>query len=170
MAEEEIDEARLNAGAEYLDALRKLGLNPDGLLWGFDVRHQSWVLVLITSFFDYAGPLELSKLLFRAYELAGTPKDIDPFIVRLHSPKQRIIRDLDHMLQTRIKVRDIDVEAGRWGEVYEAGEKAKITWVAEGDISVPLHAIYRFSTKGKGSVDVSRRWKFFTKQVDALAA
>jgi hypothetical protein len=50
------------------------------------------VLVIVTSLFDFVGPLRLMRLLFDAYDAAATPKEIDPFILRLHSPKHALYR------------------------------------------------------------------------------
>lgn len=88
----------LRAGAEYLDALRGLGLSPEGLSWARegDIERVDdipfgmpgeWRLVLITSVIDEAGPVELERVLFQAYNKAATPKLIDPFIVQIMSAR-----------------------------------------------------------------------------------
>src|SRR5947209_5983531 len=82
------------AGADYLKAVRALGLDPDALLWAYDTVIKKHVLVLVTDMFDFRGPYEVSQLLFQAYNNAGTPREIDPFIVRLHSPKHTIVPEL----------------------------------------------------------------------------
>ena len=76
----------LKAGQDYLDALVSLGLTPHYLGWGWEQIAEKWVLVLITPIVDAGGPLELNKLLFRAYNAKATPKEISPFIVRVFSP------------------------------------------------------------------------------------
>ncbi|WP_162561287.1 hypothetical protein [Methylobacterium terrae] len=68
----------LKAGAEYLSALRGLGLDPEGLLWAHDRTVQDFVLVLVTAQFDAVGPLELYRLLTHAYNAAATPQAVSP--------------------------------------------------------------------------------------------
>lgn len=87
MASRPVSARYLTAGAEYLDALRSLGLNPNFLGWGWDTVAEQWVLVLVTSIIDAGGPLALNKLLFRAYNAKATPKEISPFVVRIFSPE-----------------------------------------------------------------------------------
>jgi len=77
----------LKAGESYLTSLRQLGLNPMFLGWGKEVASGDWVLGMVTSVVDAGGPLELNKLLFRAYNADATPREISPFIVRVYSPE-----------------------------------------------------------------------------------
>jgi hypothetical protein len=77
----------LRAGEDYLRALRRLGLNPLFLGWGLEVASKQWLLVMVTSIIDAGGPLALNKLLFKAYNVEATPKEISPFIVRIYSPE-----------------------------------------------------------------------------------
>ena len=77
----------LKAGADYLDALRSLGLNPNFLGWGWDIAANQWALVLVTSIVDAGGPLALNELLFKAYNAKATPREISPFVVRIFSPE-----------------------------------------------------------------------------------
>ncbi len=46
--------ARYDAGAEYLDALRRLKLEPEALFWAYDRTLEQYVLVVVTSLFDFA--------------------------------------------------------------------------------------------------------------------
>jgi hypothetical protein len=57
----------LNAGVNYLSALKRLGMVPDYLGWGWEKSSERWLLVLVTSIIDAGGPLALNELLFRAY-------------------------------------------------------------------------------------------------------
>lgn len=77
----------LKAGEDYLNALRKLGLNPNFLGWGWEVEIEQWQLVLVTSIIDAGGPLALNELLFKAYNSEATPKELSPFLVRVFSPE-----------------------------------------------------------------------------------
>jgi hypothetical protein len=131
------------------------------------------VLVVVTSLFDFAGPLALSTLLFKAYNAAATPKDIDPFIIRLHSPRHAIYRAAQPLIGARVdeaelKGRELDratiagtvtpfaVSAFRAGDLESFG-----TWVYK---STPTGA-----SRSK-TVDGERRWKRFERAVEAVAA
>lgn len=83
MAREALPPQYLKAGEEYLEALQALGLDPEFLGWGQELDSRLWVLVLVTSVVEIGGPLTLNRLLFRAYTLNATPKEISPFIVRV---------------------------------------------------------------------------------------
>jgi hypothetical protein len=85
MASRPVPTQYLKAGADYLEALRALDLNPNFLGWGWDIALKQWHLVLVTSIINIGGPLALNKLLFQAYNAEATPKEISPFIVRVFS-------------------------------------------------------------------------------------
>ena len=80
----------MTAGREFFEALRKVGLNPEGLFWAFDTDIDEPALVLITSFYNQVGPFAINKLLFKAYNLSITPRSISPFIIRLYSPDDSV--------------------------------------------------------------------------------
>jgi hypothetical protein len=63
----ELEVKFMSAGADYLKAVRALGLDPDALLWAYDTIIRKHVLVLVTDMFDFRGPYEVSQLLFQAY-------------------------------------------------------------------------------------------------------
>jgi hypothetical protein len=108
---EDLSPALLRAGQDYLDALRRLRLNPEGLLWarvnetrtvtdgatgkpfGADGMGE-WHLVLVTGAIDEAGPSALNELLFKAYDASATPKEISPFIVDVMSAKSPFVSHL----------------------------------------------------------------------------
>jgi len=163
---------RYDAGAEYLDALRRLKLEPEALFWAYDRTLEQYVLVIVTSLFDFAGPLALMRLLFDAYNAAATPKEIDPFILRLHSPKHALYRAAQLHIGNRfdmaeLKGRSLD-RATIAGEVtppvvmsFRADDLESFgTWVYK---STPV------SPKAK-TVDTERRWRRFESAVHALAA
>lgn len=77
----------VKAGEDYLAALRRLGLRPLFLGWGRELASGQWLLVMVTSIIDAGGPLELNRLLFKAYNAEATPREISPFIVRVYSPE-----------------------------------------------------------------------------------
>jgi hypothetical protein len=162
----ELDVKYMPAGRDYLAAIRMLGLDPDALLWAYDKVMAKHVLVLVTDMFDFRGPYEVSELLFAAYNKAGTPREIDPFIIRLHSPKHTIVPQLlefanAETVQKRnketnqpegdpIPVKEIDVGGGlvvrkAWVYVIRPQRSQKV-------------------------VELARRWARFQRNVEKLAA
>jgi hypothetical protein len=164
--------ARYDAGAAYPDALRRLKLEPEALFWAYDWTLGQYVLVIVTSLFDFAGPLALMKLLFDAYNAAATPKEIDPFILRLHSPKHALYRAAQLHVGNRFDMADLKGRAldraTIVGEItppvvasFQAGDLESFgTWVYK---STPV------SPKAK-IPDAERRWRRFESAVHMLAA
>ena len=101
MDQKDLGVERYDAGRDFLAALRHLKLEPEALFWAYDKGMGQLVLVLVTALFDFAGPLALTQLLFDAYNAAATPKPIDPFILRLHSPKHALYRAAQRYLGSR---------------------------------------------------------------------
>lgn len=94
-------EQRLVAGREYLSALRRLGFAPDAMLWaavGSDSGQAEMELLIVSSWADNIGPRAIYHLLFEAYDASATPREIDPFVVSLFSPRSRLAADLDNEL------------------------------------------------------------------------
>ena len=94
MDRESLPVGSVEAGEDFDKALVNLGLRAEGLLWAWDKTIEHFVLVMITEHFDHVGPLAIQKTLFAAYDASATPREISPFIVRLHSPKQTIISNM----------------------------------------------------------------------------
>lgn len=152
MAQVFVDEARHAAGAAYFSALERVGLEPDGLFWAWDKIDDRFVLVLVSRFFDIAGPLKLSQLLFRAYRAEITPAAIDPLALRLHSPAQSWLRDLATR-QTQIQ------GASDTGLIY-----------SDDVLDVPLQPIYRLSIEPDDAPDLLKYWRLIERNVEQLAA
>lgn len=90
MAEELLPLGRQRAGADCLAALRRIGLDPEKLLWVLSADRPGWILVLATGLYEAAGPLGLSKLLFDAHNAGLLPDGIDPFDFEVWSPEQAL--------------------------------------------------------------------------------
>lgn len=171
MDQNDLGLARYDAGRDYLAALRRLGLDPEALFWAFDSEVRQFVLVLVTRFFDYAGPLALSEVLFKAYNAAATPAEIDPFILRLHSPEQKIYRELLFSLRSTGTI-----EAGADRDVYHraviAGERvqAGVLNFKYADLEGFGAWIYTASAQRKKLIDIARPWDRLSHNVEALAA
>jgi hypothetical protein len=158
MANESLPSGYLKAGADYLKALRTLGLEPEALLWAKDRTINEFALVLITSHFDFKGPREIYRLLTLAYNRAATPATISPFIIRLHSPRQVISQQ---------------ILESEWST---SGTFAIMT-LNRGDLTYQDKWIYTAKYK-KGAVKVrrlnsverSKQWNKFKSNVERLAA
>lgn len=167
MAAPEIDVKYLTAGREYCEALSALGLDPHALFWAFDNSEGRHVLVLITDFFDYTGPLEISKQLFRAYNASVTPQEIDPFVVRLHSVNQPISGQyLDFAgSDGKFKVWDKNMVP------KPMPPEARIESFDVGDLTLrPEWTIKVRSSESRNTVELSRKWKRFVRNVNKVAA
>lgn len=166
MGAPELEMKHRQAGAEYLSAIQRLGLNPDALLWAFDEVVGSFVLVLVTSFFDLKGPYEISKLLFKAYNAFATPQEIDPFVIQLHSPNHAIVESLIRWAEggtvQKINPRTLTLE----------GPKAEILQRSQGGLTVNKDWIYKLALPQAKpySMALVNRWNRFQRNVDRLAA
>jgi hypothetical protein len=56
--------------------------------------------ILVTSWTDNIGPKAIYDLLFEAYDVSATPREIDPFVVTLISPQTQVANDLKAALVT----------------------------------------------------------------------
>jgi hypothetical protein len=155
-----IEVERLKAGEAYLAALRRLGLEPEGLFWAWDLLDNELILILVSRYFDAVGPLALSELLFKAHRADAMPAEIDPFSVRLHSPDHHMIRTIIDVLD---KFKEQVVDTGR-----EASMKDGV--LENGSIAIPLSNIYRLRDVRRPSIDLLRKWNVIERKVDALAA
>lgn len=169
MAASEIDKSFLIAGHEYGEALASLGLDPEALFWAFDQNEDRHVLVLVTDFFDLKGPLEISKQLFKAYNASATPREIDPFVVRLHSINQPIGRQFADqakigpvwkfkLYDSKMRQKELPVEA-RATAMTIAGLEMRPDWIIRA--RTPQH---------RKTVELNRRWNRFTRNLEKAAA
>lgn len=163
----------MDAGRRYGEALQTLGLRPDGLFWAWDQTIEQFVLVLVTRHVDHIGPREIFQVLTDAYEASGTPSEIAPFLVRLHSPRQQIIRKLltvDAHDASGIRLENVDA------------------MMSTQDLQMSNHWVYKFPPtdassealhKGRGRamkmakqnpITRNREWHRFRAAVQNLAA
>jgi len=159
-------ENRLAAGGDYLKALLHLGLDPDIMAWVYVARDREMELALVTTLVDRIGPKPIYDLLFRAYELAGTPRSVDPFVVSLYSPNMAFAIDLKTYLR---------IPESGW--LDPGAELARVhvskAWFVIGFTDQKLifgPGIYRVKSKqNHADVDFAR-WRKFEQNVLALAA
>jgi hypothetical protein len=152
----------LEAGVEFDAALVRLGLEANLVAWAYDIDLQHHVLLLITDFFDFKGPLEISKKLFAAYSASALPQEIDPFTIRLHSVNQIDAVTLLKALNT------VD-----WKMVKGKPTSAKGIDLFLGSDQLGIHSqwiIQYRDVKKRPSTDLIRKWDRFSRNVEALAA
>lgn len=155
----------ISAGEEFDLALKSFGFRPEGLLWAWDKTIEHFVLVLVTEHFDFAGPKAIYQVLTDAYRASVTPKEISPFIVRIHSPRQAIIQNM--------VVVDLHDQTSRRMESFQAAAEV-------GDLTYVNHWVYRWPhvdptnhnllLKRKEPTARSREWSRISKAVSKLAA
>ena len=164
----DLDVTRKRAGEEFLQSLERLGLRPEALFWAFDRVEDRLVLVLATELFDLKGPRAVFDLLVKAYRASALPREIDPFVVRLHSPEHRLIRYLDGWHQD-----DAD-GTRRYGLAPEQRDRpapATSMMVEVDDIEFKTDWVYRFRLPKRRDVGAVRReWERFHRKVERLAA
>lgn len=185
MAEEPVkaslSDAELRAGAEYLSALRHLGFFPEAMCWvlrnvydedGYltdvDAGHS---LAIVSGFADYAGHKTIYDLLFKAYDAAITPKELDPFQVTLYGPASSGGKTLLAYLVDRI----IDKAKSDLADSEAHRDKPAVMMVTNNDIdgtvlAVPLEGIYVARTFTKRPEIVVRNFARFKAKVEKLAA
>ncbi len=176
MADEDLPFELRRAGGDYLDALRSLGLEPEGLAWARvhvpvegpieSWRLGDWHLVLVTSFVDEAGPLALNEVLFKAFAASATPQSVSPFIVDVVSTKASIAREImsamtsDPIFSATIRTADgtTSTVTGEGGMTQIAGLWFRRMWV------------YATSAPAKSFKQRRESWLHFKQQVNARAA
>ena len=164
----ELGPGYIEAGAEFFESIRTLGLDPDGLFWAFDRVVNGHVLALVTRMFDHAGPLALSQTIFKAYNASALPKSITPFVVRMHSPRHEVILGLKPFLTKQFKLDwvkfnkdNADKFRIKIDEKYENSSFAfRPEWIYKFDLS----------QERRKTMPVGRRWERYARNVDRLAA
>lgn len=166
MASGPVQTQYLKAGADYLDALRRLGLTPKFAGWGWDRVSEQWLLVLVTSIVDAGGPLELNRLLFRAYNAKATPQQISPFIVRIFSPE--IVPDNLYLAgEKNLKIANVKDKGLR--------EPSKVENMQQTFLGIELQMINSYQNPRQGKKKPSyherrKEWTRFRNSVERLAA
>ena len=156
----------LNAGREYVERLSSLGMDVTMSMWAFDQITDEFILLVVTDFFDVKGPLEVSRELFRAYNLSLTPKEIDPFKVRLHSNKHPFVDEILKFAIDYPYLQKVDQITGN-----PVGEKVRYSGGSAGNLAFKLSWLVK-SVKpvARKPVEISRRWDRFVRNVEKAAA
>jgi hypothetical protein len=169
MAVEALPPKYLEAGEEYLTALNSLGLYPELLGWGTDVVTKEWHLVMLTSIIEVGGPLALNKLLFRAYNMGATPKEISPFVVRIFGDKTIFapeLRQLDAFQRGDKILTVTDPTHVREVQTITADSMGKDL----GGVHIESKHLYILQIRKRGYEQKTREWIKFKRSVERLAA
>lgn len=187
MDREDLSPALLKAGYEYLDALRRLKLQPQGLLWSRvneirkveignagetvdeDFPGNEWRLVLITSLIDEAGPSALNELLFKAYDASATPKEISPFIVEVMSDKAPFVSSLLQALNNPIGPVSMSYRTFTGQEIVQPLDISQGQSMI-GGLWFSRKWIYHLTGLREPFASRKRHWREFRQSVNALAA
>lgn len=164
MAQEPLSEERREAGGDYLAALQRLGLKPEGLLWAFHQERKELQLAMVTSLVDRIGSLDIYKVLMQAYDAAGTPKSVDPFIVSLYSPNS--------IFATGLKgAYDIEIAGNPHGKL-STGETVDLgeIWFQAGSFTFRKSWVYVALRRAPESRHQIKEWDRFRHNVERLAA
>jgi hypothetical protein len=163
MDRESLPAGSIEAGEAFDKALIALGLRADGLLWAWDHTIGHFVLVLVTEHFDHAGPLAIQRTLFAAYDASATPKEISPFVVRLHSPKQTVVGAMmmgQLLTEDEVPIPDAEFRANTADLTYNSA------WVYRW----PGYNGAKSGWTRREPTARNREWRRFASNVDRLAA
>lgn len=153
------------AGQAYYDALVKLGLDPEGLLWAYDNQAAEFRLWLVWSGLDRYGPFAMSKLLFRAYNASALPREVDPFSVYVVAPEHRI-GDMARQMADAYKATEGRDNLDQIVIALAAPDGQKDSMLHETRFGWVYHLKPRRSSVKK----INRDWRHFNENVSALAA
>lgn len=158
-----LEDRFLTAGREFGNAMEALGFDLASLCWAYDTTEKRHVLVVITDAYDVRGPLEVSQALFAAYNASVTPKEIDPFTIRLHSTSQ----PFGHGFADATGWKASDVTNLETGEVFPPGD-AEYQY---GDLIFREEWVLKQpSLKSRKPLEINRRWHRFQRNLEARAA
>ena len=157
MVEIALSQDRVKDGMDYLVALRGLGLDPEGLVWVRVEDRPQWVMLVVTSLYDAAGPFELTKLLFKACNSGLLPASIDPFDVDTYSPDQDLIRGIREALATE--------------PMEDMAEPALKAPIRVGAVEIPVNGILAWCPISPASSStLMRRWNQLKCNLALVAA
>lgn len=164
-----IDDARVEAGRDYIAALDQAGFRAEGAFWAY--RKETPYdpeLLLVTTLVDRVGTKTIYDALFVAYEKAKTPREIDPWIVALISPKMVLGTAVLDTLMNRPEPAEMKRMAEKLAsrdsvleEVHQGVFSERLGWV------VPPNGIYRAPTRNKApeATRQIRQWRRFESEV-----
>lgn len=158
----------MQAGIEYMQTLVSLGSSPEIMCWALfadspEMKSVSLQLVIVDSWFDQIGPTAIYETLFKAYDSSVTPKEINPFIVSVFSPKSEFGIDLRNALRNIDETRVVN---GR-----TVGRESMVYWVGvTRPVLVAGSYVFKSPKQRKTKIDDRRAWEKFKTEIDRRAA
>lgn len=167
MAKDFVDLSRFEAGKRYIDALEKLGFSVDYALWTVptdtDVTDDTQ-LSIVSHIIETVGSKTVYELLFKAYERAGTPPDIDPWIVSLYGSNTAFGRHVT-------TIHEVEEEAYLTIMTEHGPQKQAVpTWINIVDRFTKPRWIYKLAHFDNKPGDDWWAFERFRRNVEALAA
>lgn len=154
----ELSPKLLDAGADYLSSLDRLGLKVDALMWAYDFNNKIFLLWLVWAGVERYGPLEIQQRLFAAYNASALPKAVDPFIVHVMDPRSSLVKSV------RATYDDPASDAMQVGVKFREDSEVSPTF------EIQKKWIYRFNKKRQTSLEQSKNWKRFDQKILQLAS
>jgi len=175
MVAPKLEQNYMQAAHEFSNVLERLGFDMEAVFWGYDDNEERHILIIVTDVFDAQGPLEISKQIFRAYNASLTPKEIDPFVVVLFSPRQTFaVKCLTMINNEWTFCRNFDERPSSYAMVNEhvRSVSASISQVdSEGIMVKPEWVVMsRGMHKTRKTVEINRRWHSFKRHIDEKIA
>jgi len=162
------------AAKEFSNALSAIGFDMAGVLWAYDNEDERFVLIVITDVFDAKGPLEISKQLFRAYNASLTPKEIDPFFVRLLSTNHTAAKNFLMVVHSDWKVMHYTKDTPEFAVRNNTAKGTVLTLEDYSDSEVTIRPEWVVMLKPfhnpRKKHEINRKWDFFKRNLDRLAA
>ncbi|NRF12177.1 hypothetical protein [Agrobacterium pusense] len=160
----QVTELMMESAKRFDESLLSLGLAANLVTWAVEEGVKDPVLVLVTDFFDLRGPLDVARKIFDAYNASALPAEIDPFIIRLHSIQQPVAQML-------MGLTDDNHASRKDAAKISAETKREPLFVIGADNLVfTMDMFISRRPSRRDHADTIRRWKSFSKAVDALAA
>lgn len=174
MATDELTETHMAAAKEFSKSLSDIGFDMDGVFWAYDKEDERHVLIVVTDVFDAKGPLEISRQIFKAYNASLTPKEIDPFIVRLLSTNQVDARELLGMASSDWTVKHYKKGTSEFSirKNIANGNTLELEEFTVSDVTIRPEWVVMIKAhhKVRKTHEINRKWDFFKRNLDKLAA
>lgn len=166
MAKEPVTDEMMSAAREFDSALVSVGFKANVVMWAVDHEVDQAVLVVLTDFYDFEGPLAILEMIFKAYRKSLLPKAIDPFSVRVHSVDQKEISKLCNVARGLVKVQKGDARTRKGeGALFDidgmtvSGLEAHTSWL-----------VSQHNRKKADRFSMRRQWSKISERIDAIAA
>jgi hypothetical protein len=149
-----LSEQKWKAGSEYLRSIQTLGLDPECFFWAVDFVVGHHVLILATSAYEFAGPTEIARTLFKAYNASATPREVDPFLLRFHSLQHSFIKSVAERREL-------------WKNFDDPANK---TLFGFRDLKWHPDWFYKFNTAEPQVTQMKQNWRRYERHINQLAA